>query len=366
MKQRGASLLVVVVGAWSLSSTTTKGAPGAPPSAAMDELVDHTCGSDPLERKIAGRLDRAKLGERELVAVRNCTNWAFSGDLASPLPIKALKLLDVKAEASFRKCLADEKIRDPKIIETLTGYVRAAFDGDASDRRMQQEYAGCYANVLRCRQHPCPAAHAGTGVSPSLGPLRVSVKLLAAAGGRENAGRLAPVPADAALKTGDKVAFQITTSRPAYVYIVQKAAHGRLNVLFPDPLIPTYNPIKASSLRLPPAEHFVLDRESGRETVFVVASLHEQADLGARLANVGDQHALSKALVDVAAGAQPAKRPAVEGEDAVMRGLVLASRVSSPGGTASGDGPSAHAQAAPGDDTVVMQLGFSHLPEASE
>jgi hypothetical protein len=348
-------------------SGARRGAAQPTPSApvGMDELVDRTCGSNPLERKIAGRLARAKLDDKSLAAFKDC--WRAGGQVDLAMPIKALRGLDVKAEAALHKCLHKEKVNDPEVIGTLTGYVRAAFDGNESDRRMQSEYASCYADVLRCRQHPCPPAAPASQQrvrAAAAAPLRVSVRLLAAAGDA----RLVPIAVDTPLRSGDKVVFQVTTSRPAFVYIVQKtAAHGRLRVLFPDPLIAVSNPIQGTALRLPPRDHFVLDEETGRETVFVVASEHEQVDLASRIGAAGTdgEGMLGRALESVSrTGRQADGRPlAADGQDAVTRGLTLSARMAGSGSGASG--PAATAQASPGDDTLVLQLGFAHLPRAA-
>lgn len=353
------------------------------PRASTDQLVDKVCGSNPLERKIAARLERANLGERELVAFKDCKDWGFKGELDAPLPLKALKLLDVKAEAAFRRCLAQEKIRDPQIIETLTGYVRSAFAGNDADQRMQREYAACYENVLRCHQHPCRTMAERTDRTPrrEAAALRLAVRLLTARAG-DPAEKFAPLAADSPLRTGDKVVFQVTPSRRVYVYIVQRAARGRLHVLFPDPDIAASNPLNASTLRLPTTTSFVLDREVGHEKVFVVASLHEQTDLEARIegarrgagrsrsgADDGERE-LGRALDEVSdkrGGAAPGAAATVTPDgDAVTRGLVLSSRM--PAATdapAPADGPVVSAQAAPGDDTVVIQVGFDHLAGAA-
>lgn len=356
---------------------------GPAPRASTDQLVDQVCGSNPLERKIAARLERANLGDRELIAFKDCTDWGFKGELESPLPLKALKLLDVKAEAAFRSCLAKEKIRDPQIIETLTGYVRAAFAGNDADQRMQREYAACYANVLRCHQHPCRSVAQRADRAPRTEPaaLRLAVRLLAAPAG-DPAEKFLPLAANRALRTGDKVVFQITPSQRAYVYIVQRAARGRLQVLFPDRLIAAHNPLPASTLRLPTAASFVLDQEVGREKVFVVASLHEQTDLEARIEGARRGAGRSRSDIDDGArelwraldavgeergGAAPGAETLVAPDgDAVTRGLVLSSRMpGAPDGPAAADGPVVSAQAAPGDDTVVIQLGFDHLTGAT-
>jgi hypothetical protein len=328
----------------------------------MDQLVDGTCGSNPLERKLNARLERSKLDDKALTAAKKCVDGAINAKVDAPLPWKALGKLDAQAEAALRGCLQRQNVYDTRIVELLVGYVRDAFAGNAQDRRMLDDYARCYGNVLRCRANPCPATAAARPPRPPAAALTLSVRLLSARPGET---RFAPLPASTPLRSGDGLVFQVTTSRRAFVYIVQKpAAPARLRVLFPDRLIPTRNPIEAGPLRLPPTEHFLLDDEVGPETILVVASEREQVDLSERLsgyqAKESDDGARSvgQALGKLAGKGAPAR----EGQDAVSRGLILAARRPGAANPApSSLGPVFTAQALPGDDTVVVQVGFTHL-----
>jgi hypothetical protein len=93
---------------------------------------------------------------------------------------------------------------------------------------------------------------------------------------------MTPLGAGASLATGSRVAFVVQVTRPAYVYLFQKSSSGAVTVLFPDPRIPTQNPLAPqTSLRIPQgAASFKLDdNDIGSESVYVVASLNPVAEL---------------------------------------------------------------------------------------
>src|SRR5262245_40362136 len=46
--------------------------PVQPAAVAMDTLVDKVCGSDPVERKLALRLERAHLDDKVVTATKHC------------------------------------------------------------------------------------------------------------------------------------------------------------------------------------------------------------------------------------------------------------------------------------------------------
>jgi hypothetical protein len=91
------------------------------------------------------------------------------------------------------------------------------------------------------------------------------------------------------LPTETRVAFSLQVSRPAHVYLFQKAPDGKLSVLFPDARISTQNPIPAGGeLRIPPGSGaFRLNNEDiGTERVYVVASLDPLPNLAQAAAKV--------------------------------------------------------------------------------
>lgn len=113
--------------------------------------------------------------------------------------------------------------------------------------------------------------------------LEVSLRVLA-----QKPGESAPalVSSGARLPTGTKVSFELTPSRPAYVYLYQESPAGEVVVLFPDPRIGR-NPLPAGgALQLPPPPgSFRLNAEDiGTETVHVVASLSPLPQLESTLA----------------------------------------------------------------------------------
>lgn len=87
-----------------------------------------------------------------------------------------------------------------------------------------------------------------------------------------------PVPQGYRFLSGERLAFQIETSKDAYVYIFQKNASGEIGVLFPDQRISLVNPLPAEhTTRIPSGEvFFKLDnKDIGMETVYIVASLRQ-------------------------------------------------------------------------------------------
>jgi hypothetical protein len=91
-----------------------------------------------------------------------------------------------------------------------------------------------------------------------------------------------PVREGASLPTETHVAFFVTTSRPAYLYLAQKSETGQISLLFPDPRISQNNPIPPSvTLQIPPGgAHFRLDeRDVGTERVYIIAALEPIASL---------------------------------------------------------------------------------------
>jgi hypothetical protein len=104
------------------------------------------------------------------------------------------------------------------------------------------------------------------------------------------------------LPTGTKVAFAVRPSKSAYVYLFQKSPDGKINVLFPDPRIPTKNPLRAeSTLRLPPgsASFKLNDKDIGTERVYLVASLDPVVSLDGAMEKVNCGAAPSGAFAQV-------------------------------------------------------------------
>jgi hypothetical protein len=201
-------------------------------------------------------------------------------------------------------------------------------------------------------------------------PLTVSMKLLAA---DRPPGPFTPVAAGTRLRTGQTVKFDVTTSKRAFVYILQRSATGALTVLFPDSAIRATNPLPPGALQLPPGDSFTLEDPPGQEALIVVASEHEPVGLVSTLTGFrpesGEpgQRAVEQALhkLDAAPGGaagtrDPSIRPSGEaGEDHATRGLTLTSRSKSSQDQAAE--PAFTARAAQGDDTVVAHLGFLHV-----
>ena len=72
------------------------------------------------------------------------------------------------------------------------------------------------------------------------------------------------------LRSGDKIAWSVSVTRPAYIYVLQFFPDGSAAVLFPDG---AENNRVDESQRIPPSGWFQLDDAQGQENVYVVASV---------------------------------------------------------------------------------------------
>lgn len=189
---------------------------------------------------------------------------------------------------------------------------------------------------------------------------------------RPSEATMAPLAASGSIPTGSHVAFVVSTSVPAYVYMFQKSASGGVSVLFPDPRIAVQNPVpKATSLRIPDGtESFKLDdKDIGTESVFVVASLHPVTQLAAAADQVRAGAAPSGALVQVTAIDAGCKSRGLSLDESApppasgcvrTRGLSL-DDASAPGGSGGGGGaPSLRASTEAADDTIATVFRFVH------
>ena len=169
------------------------------------------------------------------------------------------------------------------------------------------------------------------------------------------------------LPTSTRVSFTINVSRPAYVYLFQKAPDGTLNVLFPDARIATRNPLPPSvDLRIPNGEAaFKLnERNIGTERVYVVASLEplDSLQAAAERARAGQkpdgQLASVTTIPNNAAGCKTRALELDEGATPCVRsrGLQLEEA------PASGGKASLRAQTEAADGVLVQVFSFEHTP----
>lgn len=169
------------------------------------------------------------------------------------------------------------------------------------------------------------------------------------------------------LPTSTRVSFTIKVSRPAYVYLFQKAPDGTLNVLFPDARIAATNPLPAAiELRIPTGEAaFKLnERDIGTERVYVVASLEPLTSLQAAAERVAAGQKPDGQLASVAAipsNGAGCKTRALELEDTATpcvrsRGLQLDNASASDGKA------SLRAQTEAADSVLVQVFSFEHTP----
>lgn len=175
--------------------------------------------------------------------------------------------------------------------------------------------------------------------------LEVSLRVMAQKPGESGPALVAD---GARLPTGTKVSFELTPSRPAYVYLYQESPAGEVVVLFPDPRIGR-NPLPGGgALRLPPPPgSFRLNAEDiGTETVHVVASLSPLPQLEATLA--GPKVTAAAAGCSSRGLEYDAGQAACEGS----RGLEYDA----------GGGSSLSAVTELGGDRIIQRFSFEHVP----
>lgn len=224
-------------------------------------------------------------------------------------------------------------------------------------------------------------------------------------------GDLIDVQPGTTLPTNTRSAFTFEVSREAYLYIFQKSPTGEVNVLFPNALIATKNPLPAGQeAQIPPkGQRFRLnDKDLGMENVYIVASLAPVQSLDGALEKVKQgkvtmisEDSMLRGFTQVVPGTapsgcktrafelEPSPEPASGQACTRTRGLVLdpppaqdAPRSAPAGGRVaqpsegSAPMPSAGTQTSmtgravlevrtdPGDNMIVKIFPFKHVTEA--
>jgi eukaryotic-like serine/threonine-protein kinase len=110
-------------------------------------------------------------------------------------------------------------------------------------------------------------------------------------------------PSGATIPTGSQLAFAVTVSRSAYVYIFEKTAGGAIHSLFPDPAhITIDNPLSPGApLRIPQGGAFfrIDDKDIGAEDVYLLASLKPIASVAQAAEQLRLGHRASPVLARV-------------------------------------------------------------------
>jgi hypothetical protein len=192
--------------------------------------------------------------------------------------------------------------------------------------------------------------------------LDVTLRVLAHRQGSPVEEVLAP---GATLQEGDRVAFEISVTPAAHVYLVQETkASGSITVLFPQPDIRVDNPLPAGTrVRIPTApDYYQVDNQDlGTETVYVVASPRELPRLAEALGHLAGNAGLAtsrlqaeEAMLAVVAGGQGPPCPRGGACPGRTRGLQLKS--------ANRDPATARLRSAPGDDALFYRFEFEHVP----
>jgi serine/threonine-protein kinase len=170
----------------------------------------------------------------------------------------------------------------------------------------------------------------------------------------------------ATIPTGSKLAFAVTVSRSAYVYIFEKTASGTIHSLFPDPAhITIDNPLSpGAQLRIPQGGAFfrVDDNDIGAENVYLLASLKPIASVAQAAEQLRLGHRASPVLARVTSIDDNCQRRGLSFEEESpsssgcrsTRGLTFESE------RASAAAPSLAAITEAADDTIYVVYTFNH------
>jgi hypothetical protein len=196
-------------------------------------------------------------------------------------------------------------------------------------------------------------------------------------GGEEIAVRPgAPIP------TGARVAFDISVSKDAHLYIFQKSPDGGVTVLFPNQRIGTANPLKAQDrVTIPPdGKRFVVnDKDLGLEHIYIAVSKDAIPNLAESLRKAASADATSIKDDDLLQSFTALDIPAGQKCDgSKQRALQLEGDPPASGGGSGctrqrglsyeddargGGGGSIAARTEPGDSRIVKVFPFEHTTE---
>ena len=179
---------------------------------------------------------------------------------------------------------------------------------------------------------------------------------------------LRPASQGEQLVTDTRVAFVVSTSKPAYVYLFQRDPKGTTNVLFPDSRIAVANPIPAQTqVRIPAGEAtFRLnEKDVGIERVFVVASLAPVASMQEavdKLNSGSGENTALKAVTGVEAkkAGTSCRTRALELDDTATTGCVRSRGLELDDSSTAGRATSLSAQTEAADSMIVQVFAFEH------
>ncbi len=90
------------------------------------------------------------------------------------------------------------------------------------------------------------------------------------------------------LNSGDGLKIVFETNRDAYVYVLLFDSLGKAGVVFPHEQIETANHVRGGlKVEVPPGDRwFFLDKNTGTETIYVLASVHGMPDIEKLVARI--------------------------------------------------------------------------------
>jgi hypothetical protein len=153
-------------------------------------------------------------------------------------------------------------------------------------------------------------------------PIAANASLLLVSGSE-----VTPMPKDAVLRSGDRLALDLALRRPAYVYVVDRDAKGAEFALFPRAGLDLENPLPAATRRRLPGTiegkpfSWQVTTEGGAETLMVVVSRERLPELEAALARAAAAGEATRGIGGLAPGGE-AETPGPRSPSAVFRDLL--------------------------------------------
>ncbi|RPI07056.1 MAG: DUF4384 domain-containing protein [Ignavibacteriae bacterium] len=140
---------------------------------------------------------------------------------------------------------------------------------------------GCFAVGFRSSDQPAPAVPAVQQNEANIGFEWAFGALV----GKEKT--MVPVTHDTTLKTGDEIKMMVKLTKDCYVYVIYQGSKGEVNLLFPYEIRQFQADYKAEkNYYVPKGRPWIaLDKNTGKEVFFLVASTERLLDLEVKLGN---------------------------------------------------------------------------------
>lgn len=165
------------------------------------------------------------------------------------------------------------------------------------------------------------------------------------------------------LPTGSEFSFEVRGTQEFHLYVVQRRGPSKIEVIFPEKQIALKNPLRARVPTVVPGSgmsYEVDEHELGPSQLFLVASKAPIEDFTGVLAKTGSSSDLAMKPMEntLRAGAPECSPRGVKLKDAcgqVPRGVRVKANAGAPTGSTT-------MTPEVGDDTMVMTVGYEHVP----